>query len=88
MCTGTTKRKWQAAIKHDERTRYLGYFAQDKEEDAARAFDEAALRLRGAQAYQSAKGTGWGLNFPSPTTETKDATASLNDGETKKPPNE
>ena len=63
-------RKWQALIKHDDgRTHYLGLFAQDKEEDAARAYDEAALRLRGAQAHQSADGTVWGLNLPTASME-------------------
>jgi hypothetical protein len=64
-------RKWLAAIRHDGRSHHLGSFAQDKEEDAARAFDEAALRLRGAQAYQSADGKVQGLNFPTATTETR-----------------
>lgn len=47
--------KWQAKIYNGERMQHLGTFPEDMEEAAARAFDEAALRLRGAQAK---------LNFP------------------------
>jgi hypothetical protein len=67
------KRKWKAAIHHGGRQHHLGSFAQDKEEDAARAYDEAALRLRGVQVdRKNANGTVWGVNFPTATTEALD----------------
>jgi hypothetical protein len=42
------KKKWFAKIRHDNVQYGLGYF--DREEDAARAFDAAARRFRGANA--------------------------------------
>lgn len=45
--------KWSANIQHDGRQRCLGYF--DHAEDAAKAYDAAALTLRGPHAQ---------LNFP------------------------
>ena len=57
-------RRWLACIKHEGRKQHLGYF--DKEQDAARAFDEAALRLRGSQAHgrqHGRQGPAWRLNF-------------------------
>lgn len=47
--------KWHARLSHKNKTVNIGSF--DKEEDAARAFDDAAKRLRGEYAS---------LNFPSP----------------------
>lgn len=44
---------WQAQIKHQGKVHYLGAFKD--EESAARAFDRAALELRGDAAR---------LNFP------------------------
>ena len=38
-------RQWVARIQHEGRQQHLGYFSE--EEAAARAFDEAARRLRG-----------------------------------------
>eukprot|EP01046_Picozoa_sp_COSAG06_P014969 COSAG06_NODE_944_length_11374_cov_56.333392_5_plen_313_part_00 len=61
----TQIRKWQASISHDGRHHYLGCFAEDEEDGAARAFDEAARRLRGAQAHGGRSGSAtWRLNFP------------------------
>lgn len=41
--------KWQASIKVDGRTTYLGLFASEK--DAALAYDQAALRAYGEYAF-------------------------------------
>ena len=57
-------RRWRASIWHEGRNQHLGYF--DEEQDAARAFDEVALRLRGDQAHGGAYRGGtqtWWLNF-------------------------
>lgn len=61
-CTGHSSRykgvtwnkrisKWQAAIKIAGKSRYLGVFTS--EEDAARAYVEAALAVQGEYAYAS-----------------------------------
>lgn len=42
-------RKWQATIKAEGKNHYLGVF--ESEEDAARAYEEAALNLHGSYAY-------------------------------------
>ena len=42
-------RKWQASIRIDGKRRHLGLFAS--EEDAARAYAEAALEVQGEYAY-------------------------------------
>ena len=60
------QRRWRAEIRHEGRNQSLGYFAE--EEAAARAFDEAARRLRGDRAH----GSGRRLNFP---TESETAAA-------------
>jgi hypothetical protein len=39
--------RWQSAINTPDKTFYLGSFHDEEEEEAARAFDRAALRLRG-----------------------------------------
>eukprot|EP01045_Picozoa_sp_COSAG04_P031349 COSAG04_NODE_5770_length_1497_cov_1.954936_1_plen_170_part_10 len=54
------KRRWTAGIWHQGRTHHLGFFAE--EEVAARAYDDAARRLRGEQAH--GRRSGWWLNFP------------------------
>lgn len=41
-------RSWMAQIKDGGRVRCLGYFKLENEEDAARAFDKAALERGGA----------------------------------------
>lgn len=45
----SSQRKWTAAIKKDGQRTYLGRFAN--EEDAARAYDEAAREMFGEHAY-------------------------------------
>eukprot|EP01045_Picozoa_sp_COSAG04_P010940 COSAG04_NODE_688_length_11148_cov_2.882071_8_plen_420_part_00 len=61
-------RRWRAEIWHEGRTQHLGSFAEEEEEEAAaRAFDEAARRLRGEKAHggRNRAGSGtWRLNFP------------------------
>ena len=62
-------RKWEVALYHDGQRHYLGRFAEDKEEDAARAYDTAARNLRGTNAHGGRdKGGGlrWWLNYPTP----------------------
>ena len=55
-----TRRRWAAEISHEGRRQHLGTFAE--EEAAARAFDDAARRLRGDKAHGE-RGR-WRLNFP------------------------
>ena len=52
---------WKAQIWHDGRTHFLGSYVD--EEDAARAYDAGARRLRGENAK--------GLNFPKPAASPK-----------------
>ena len=44
----TSRAKWRAQICDDYKSIYLGYF--DTEEEAAKQFDRAALKLRGMHA--------------------------------------
>eukprot|EP01045_Picozoa_sp_COSAG04_P004299 COSAG04_NODE_185_length_21024_cov_49.557276_4_plen_251_part_00 len=46
-------RRWEARISHEGRQHFLGLFAEEKA--AARAYDEAARRLRGDKAYVAAE---------------------------------
>eukprot|EP01045_Picozoa_sp_COSAG04_P003698 COSAG04_NODE_153_length_22436_cov_37.366029_1_plen_275_part_00 len=56
-------RRWAAAINHEGRSQHLGLFVE--EAAAARAYDEAARRLRGDEAHGGVYGGGtWRLNFP------------------------
>ena len=61
-------RKWMAYTKQDDKLESLGFFVD--EEQAARAFDATALRLRGAKAhggkdrYHNRAPVLWRLNFP------------------------
>jgi hypothetical protein len=58
-------RNWKAEIKHDRKQQYLGSF--DDEQEAARAVDTAARRLRGEHAHGGRAGSKskWlRLNFP------------------------
>jgi hypothetical protein len=59
--------KWKAQIEHEKQKHHLGCFDADDEEGAARAYDAAARRLRGAQAHggrAAVGGSKWRLNFP------------------------
>ena len=64
----TERCRWLASIWHEGRAQHLGLFAE--EEAAARAFDDAARRLRGDEAHggrtqgQSGSRTWKLLNFP------------------------
>ncbi len=60
------ERKWLAQLVHQGEKHFLGTFSD--EEEAARAFDVAARRLRGDQAHGggSSRGPKWRLNFPTP----------------------
>ena len=56
-----------ARIKHEQKMHYLGSFPEDREEDAARAFDAASRLYRGAAAHggrNSYTGSRYRLNFP------------------------
>ncbi len=46
---GNKRKKWQAIIRHNKRNIYLGYYYT--EQQAAKAYDEAAIRLFGEFAY-------------------------------------
>eukprot|EP01045_Picozoa_sp_COSAG04_P014948 COSAG04_NODE_1151_length_8058_cov_51.031662_8_plen_141_part_00 len=66
-------RLWKVAIKHDGETHKLGTFVDA--ESAARAYDDAARRLRGDKAHGGKPARGsifWRLNFP---TEAEEAAA-------------
>ena len=43
VCYAKRRNKWQASIRVDGKERFLGYF--NNEEDAAKAYDEAALKF-------------------------------------------
>ena len=60
------ERKWLAQPVYQGEKHFLGTFSE--EEEAARAFDVAARRLRGDQAHGggSSRGPKWRLNFPTP----------------------
>ena len=59
----TEVRKWQANLKAEERSHYLGVY--EEEEDAARAWDAAARLARGAGAHGGGNGLRiYRLNFP------------------------
>ena len=63
-------RLWKVAIKHDGETQKLGTFADA--EAAARAYDDAARRLRGDKAHGGKPARGsifWRLNFPTAAEE-------------------
>ena len=65
LCRGVSwdarQQKWLAGIKVDGRRRTLGWFPE--EEDAVRAYDQAAKELFGEFAY---------LNFPEPAMSVED----------------
>ena len=57
---------WAVFIAHEGMIHYLGTFPEDREEDAARAFDAAARLYRGAAAHggRSLSNGRYRLNFP------------------------
>jgi hypothetical protein len=57
-------KKWRAQIKHSGQKKNLGHY--DNEDDAAKAFDEAARNLRGETVHGGGKpgGRKFLLNFP------------------------
>ena len=57
-------KKWRSQIKHSGQKKNLGHY--DNEDDAAKAFDEAARKLRGETAHGGGKpgGRRFLLNFP------------------------
>eukprot|EP01046_Picozoa_sp_COSAG06_P017473 COSAG06_NODE_1188_length_10329_cov_4.747875_8_plen_158_part_00 len=68
--------RWKAEITHEKQTHHLGCFDEDDEEAAARAYDAAARRLRGAQAHggrAAVGGSKWRLNFPTDTEQHQSA---------------
>ena len=75
------RRRWEARISHEGRLQGLGYFAEEEEESAARAFDAAARRLRGNSAHGGGNEGRWRLNFP---TEAAAEGAPAADGEPSK----
>ena len=75
------RRRWEARISHEGRLQGLGYFAEEEEEAAARAFDAAARRLRGNSAHGGGNEGRWRLNFP---TEAAAEGAPAADGEPSK----
>ena len=60
--------RWQVELHHDGHKHYVGRFAEAREEDAARAFDTTARRIRGTNANggRSKSGVSWRLNYPTP----------------------
>jgi hypothetical protein len=61
--------KWMVNIKDEGISKYIGRFARDEEEAAARAYDAKARELRGPEAH----GTKFKLNFPTPEEEMSDS---------------
>jgi hypothetical protein len=56
---GKSARKWRSSITYERKVIQLGYF--DTEEDAARAYDTAAVRLHGKFAItNNSDGLSWG----------------------------
>jgi len=49
VCWQERDKKWQVYIYHGKKNHYLGYF--DKEEDAAGAYNEEAIKHHGEYAY-------------------------------------
>jgi hypothetical protein len=56
--------KWAVHVTLRGKGHFINTFPADQEKAAARAFDEAARRIRGARAHGGGKGKRYRLNFP------------------------
>ena len=68
MSWNAPTKRWHTSITHSGGSHNLGYFTDDQE--AARAFDVAARRVRRGKAHGGRSGVHWHrLNFPTAAEE-------------------